>query len=158
MVEVTQEAPLPGEKSPLLSILVVAVMFLGGGAADVGLAMWLAPGSQLASFVAFLALPFAFVISLVLWQGLTLLILLVRLIAGRRGRAPREEALVTLRRKAIVMIPVPVVICAPVGLIVGLLGGGVLLSTAAFTVVGMAYGVGLWALAQKDLLPLLESA
>lgn len=149
--------PLPGESRPWLTIGVTAVMFLGGAPAGLALARWFAPGSPVAEFVAFLVLPLSFVCALVLWQGFTLLVLLLKLIAGGlKKRTQPQEAVALLRRKAALMIPVPVVFCVPAGLIVGWLGDGVLAAMGGFSAVGLIYGLGLYALAQKDLLPLLE--
>ncbi len=156
MGDVPQDVHLPGERSPLLSFLVTVVMFIGGGLAGMGLGMWVAPDSPVAQFVAFLTLPLSFIASMVLWQGLTLVLLFFRMLRRRQRNVP-EEAVQTLRRKAVVMIPVPAVFCLPAGLLVGVLGDGVVFGALAFAAVGLGYGFGLWALAQRDLLPLLDS-
>lgn len=156
MADAPKDVPLPGERSPLLSFLVTVVMFIGGGLAGVGLGMWVAPDSPVAQFVAFLVLPVSFIASMVLWQGLTLVLLLFRMLRRRQHNVP-NEAVQMLRRKAVVMIPVPVLICVPAGLLVGLLGDGVVFGAVLFAAVGLGYGFGLWALAQRDLLPLLDS-
>lgn len=152
----TQE-PNPGERRPALTIFVVAVLFLGGAAAGVGLAQLLAPESYAASFLAFFVLPISLIASMVAWQGLTMIVLFAKLLAHRKRSLPADVN-AALRRKAVVMLPIPALIATPAGVLVGLLGESVFLATALFAVVGTVYGIGLWALAQKDLLPLLADA
>jgi hypothetical protein len=133
-------------------------MFPGGAAASVGLGLWVAPDSPIAQFIAFFALPLAFGASMVLWQGLALIVLLPKALhaLARRRRPQPSDAVRTLRRKAVIMPPVCLLIMPPFGAVVGLLGDGLLLGLAAFTVAGLMYGLGMWAFAQKDLLPLME--
>src|SRR5690606_37215227 len=141
--------PLPGERKPWRSVAVVAVLLLGGAAAGVGLAQWLAPDSYAASFLSFFVLPVSIIASLVAWQGVTLIFLFARLLSHRKRALPADVN-ATLRRKAVIVLPIPPLICTPAGVLVGLLGESVIAATALFAAVGIGYGLGLWALAQKD--------
>lgn len=141
------------------ALLLTLALFVGGGFAGWGLARWRAPDSELAGIVGLFPLPVAFAASLAAWQGLTLLLLLLRV--WRRGTAVgrsvrSEEASGELRRRATVMFPIAPLVCAPCGLAVGLVAGGeVLATTAIFAVAGAAYGATLVALGRKNLLPIV---
>ncbi len=153
-----EEDHLPGEKSPVLSFFVVLIMSFGGAGAGVGLAHLLAPDSEIAHALGFIAFAGAFLASMALWQGIALIFLLVkflfRLSKGRRVQT--REALVALRRKALVMPPVCFFIIVPAGPVIGWLGGSFLLATGVFALAGLTYGLAMWGLAQRDLLPLME--
>lgn len=151
---------MPGEKHPVLSFLAILVLFLGSGLLGIGLASWLAPDSKLASFIAFPVFPLAFMISMILWQGFSLIVLIFKLLVGALKKSKRgspEDALQTLRKKAIIMIPVPVIFGGIAGALVGLLGGqGFFLALGVFTFTGFLQGLCMYLCAQKDLLPLIE--
>jgi hypothetical protein len=121
-------------------------LFLGGGAAGVGLAELLAPGSWLAQAVGLFALPIAFAAGLQAWQGLALLGLIPRLLGWRTvpGRL----------RGSLVFLPLSSGAGAVAGMIVGLASPIypwwlVLLS---YWLAGTAHGLLGWQLARRGIL------
>lgn len=147
------------ESRPALAALIAIVLFFAGGAVGSGLASALAPASGVTAMVSFLALPAAFMFSLVLWQGLTAVTLLFRLLVrGRRDPARgTSEALRQLARKAWLLVPMPLLFACAAGLVAGVLGeAGFFRVVAVYTTVGLVYGLVSYVLARRGMLPLLE--
>lgn len=152
-------APKPGlaETNPLVAALIAMGVFLLGGLICVWLPRWLAPNSDLAQFICFLALPVAFMFSMILWQGVTIIVGLFRIIT--RGKRGVRDTTITaaLARKAWLLIPLPVLLMTAGGVVTGLLGdSGFLLSVGAFVGAGLAYGLLCYGLGRAGMLPILE--
>lgn len=146
-------------------LFVLILLFLGGGWAGGALGQTLAPSAPLVWIPSFLMLPLSFVASVMLWQGFVLLVLLFRLpklLKERHAKPPapssaeatvtEERGLQELRRRAWIMIPPPVLICSLAGVLVAFGAASFIMVVAAYFAVGVAYGLLLWGLAQKDLL------
>jgi len=145
------------ETRPLLAAVVAIALFLFGGLVCAWLPRWLAPDSDLAAFVSFLALPAAFMISMLLWQGVTLVTGLFRLITQGRQGLRNATATGALARKAWLLIPLPIVFSTAAGVAAGLLGdSGLLLTVGAYALAGGAYGVLCFGLGRAGMLPILE--
>lgn len=145
------------ETNPLLAGLVALGVFLLGGTICVWLPGWLAPDSELAAFVSFLALPAAFMLSMVIWQGLTLVVGLFKLLTGGRRNLRDSNATTALASKAWLLIPIPLVFNTITGIVTGILGdSGFLLTVAAYMAAGLGYGLLCFSLGRSGMLPILE--
>lgn len=146
------------ERYPVRALFMTLALFFGGGAIGNGLAGWLAPESGVTALSSFLALPAAFMLSLVLWQGFTVMLMLLKAFRGQRPHGPRDVgALQALVDKAWLLVPLPVLFATAAGLIAGLLGEHDFSTTvAAYAGVGLAYGLVCRALGRAGMLPLLE--
>jgi len=155
----TKQQTLLAESRPGMAALVAIGLFFAGGAIGAGLAAWLAPGSGVAAMTSFLALPAAFMLSLVLWQGLTAVIMLFRLLLRRRAReaSGTATALSQLARKAWVLVPLPMMFLGAAGLISGALGDTAFFVTLfVYIFSGGVYGLICYYLGRTGRLPLLE--
>ncbi|MCB9893015.1 MAG: hypothetical protein H6839_01035 [Planctomycetes bacterium] len=145
------------ETNPLAAGLIAMGVFLLGGLICVWLPRWLAPDSDFAAFISFLALPAAFMLSMVLWQGVTVLFGLFRRITrGKRG--VRDTSITgALARKAWLLIPAPVLFNTGTGIATGLLGhSGFALTVGVYAGAGLAYGLLCFGLGRAGMLPILE--
>lgn len=140
---------------PWLSLLLYLGLFFGGGWLGIVVARMLAPGSGLAEFVSFLALPAAFIFGIFGWAGAAIPAAIWRLLR-RRAAQPVEES----DSKPIIVpgsyafVPAALATCVPAGMLVGVLAPGpgfgwVLL---LYTGLGLAFGVACWLLARAGYL------
>lgn len=151
----TSEAPGIAESRPLLAALVGLAMFFGGGGVGYGLAVWLAPESGVAALVSFLSLPSAFMLSMLLWQGITLISGIFRVLT--RGRGKRHSISRALSRKAPLLLPAPILLNVAAGVVTCLLGeAGFALTAAVYTAVGAAYAALCFGLGRAGMLPIFQ--
>ena len=108
-----------------VQVFVLALLFLGGGIAGLGIAHVVAPGSFAAEFFGTFAFPLSFGIGLQGWVGMALV----------------TEAWRTIRRGG--------------GLLIGIFGStlGVLVTTGLYLALGLSYGVACWLYAKNGYLP-----
>ena len=145
------------ETRPLLSALIALAVFFGGGALGSVLASWLAPDSGVTALFSFLAFPAAFMISLVMWQGFTLLIALFRFLGRKREVFKDSSALEALARKAWQLLPLPVIFSVVAGLLAATLGdSGFITTLGVYFLSGCAYGLLCFVLGRRGMLPMLE--
>ncbi|HKY07920.1 MAG TPA: hypothetical protein VJQ55_06750 [Candidatus Binatia bacterium] len=150
-------------RSPLVLAVILAVVFLGGGAVGLGLAGHFAPNSHAAAFVSFFALPLALVAGFQAWLGLAIIILLpgffIRLLTG----APAVSTPISSREfvppGSAVFVPIASSFGLGAGLIVGFLSDAytVWIVTFAYWLVGSAYGLLVWLLARSGYVPFSDS-
>jgi len=132
---------------------VLAVLFLGGGAAGVGLSRYLVPGSFLAQFLGLFTFPVPFVVGLQAWLGLAVGVAMWRTAA--HGPARPGEQRTEIPAGAIAFIPVSVACVGTIGLLVGLLGSslGILATLGLYVLLGVGYGTACWLAARSGYLP-----
>ncbi len=148
--------PLLAESRPGLAALIAVGVFFAGGALGSALSACLAPGSGIAAMVGLLALPAAFMLSLILWQGFTILAALLQLIAGRRHKVRGRSVVEGLTHKAGLLLPLPLLFATVAGAITGLAGdSGFITSVLTYLAAGLAYGLLCRALGSHGALPLL---
>jgi hypothetical protein len=137
---------MPGSAGTLAVVSAFAGLFLGGGAAGVGLAALLAPGSWLAQAVGLFALPVAFAAGLQAWQGLALFGLLLRLLGRRTAPVGLPGSFVFL--------PLSSGAGALAGTIVGLASSAYpwWLVGLSYWVMGTAHGLLAWRLGRQGVL------
>jgi len=130
-------------------------LFFGGGYLGILLSRELAPGSGLAEFVSFLALPAAFVIGIVAWAGAAIPAAVRRLVRLRRRRDHEERPEPTIPPGSAAFVPAALVTCLLAGAIVDALsprlGFGWVI--CLYAVLGLGYGVACWRLARAGYLP-----
>jgi hypothetical protein len=131
----------------------LAILFLGGGAAGVGLSRYLVPGSFLAQFVGLFTFPVPFVIGLQSWLGLALGVAMWRTAA--HGPAKPGERLSEIPAGSIAFVPVSVMFVGGAGLLIGLLGSslGILATLGLYVLLGFGYGMACWLAARSGYLP-----
>lgn len=148
--------PLLAESRPGTAALIAVAVFFTGGVLGEMIANWSAPESGVIAIFSFLALPAAFMVSLVLWQGFTFIVLLAKLLAGGRKAAMGRRALDALTARAWLLVPLPVIFMSVAGLVAGVLGNhGFIISVFTYFALGTAYGVGCYWLGRTGRLPLL---
>ena len=133
------------------TIVLLPVLFLGGGAAGVGLSQLLAPQSFVAQFVGLFSFPVAFVAGLHLWLGFAIAIALWRTLT----RGPRKADGVEIPGGSIVFVPACVVIIGCAGLLIGIFGSslGIIATTGLYLLLGLGYGIACWLTARSGYLP-----
>ena len=151
-------------RSPWLTLPIFFGLFFGGGWAGIQVSRALAPGSGVAEFVSFLALPAAFVVGLAGWAGAAIPAAVGRLIRLARER-PRErdgstppkpeESRARIPPGSFAFVPAGLATCTISGMVVaglsGSLGFGWVLGL--YAALGLAYGVACWRLARTGYLP-----
>jgi hypothetical protein len=135
-------------------------VFFGGAGAGIALARVVAPGSDVAQFVAFLVLPLALATGFQLWLGAAIVLLLPRLVRAIRRREWRAD--VVTPAEEIHDVPPghgAFVVTgtgwgAAAGLIVGFLpsASSFIAAAGAFVALGLGYGLLTRALARRGLL------
>lgn len=147
---------------PLLQVACCFAGFAGGPALGIGVAHWVAPGSELAQIVSPLAFALAFAAGLLAWFGLGFVATvggaLVRMLRGRwrwRAGPPASELLVPPGYA--VFLPLGIALGLAAGSLVGVATDASLLrACAAYAAAGAAYGASLRALAHRGYLPFPE--
>lgn len=144
----------------MLGTLVMLTLFFGGGVLGTQVAARLAPGSVLADFASFLALPAGFIVGFVAWAGAALPAAIRQLRRMRRkersGRAKEGGASrVTIPPGSFAFVPVCTIANALCGLIAGAASEhySLIRVLAIYLSIGLAYGVLCWRLARIGLLP-----
>ena len=132
---------------------VLALLFLGGGAAGVGLSWSLAPESVVAQFVGLFTFPLPFVIGLQAWLGLAIGVAMWR--TAVRGPVAPADARAETPAGSIVFVPVSVAFVSAVGLVIGILGSslGILATLGLYVLLGLGYGTACWIAARSGYLP-----
>jgi hypothetical protein len=147
--------------SPWAQLVVTMVVFFGGAVAGTALAGFVAPGSDVAQFVAFLVLPLALGTGFQLWLGAALVLLLPRLVRAIRrrewrgdGETPIDDVhFVPPGHAAFVVTGAGWSLAA--GVAIGLLPSATSFvgAAGAFAALGLGYGLLARALARAGLLP-----
>jgi len=137
-----------------IQVLVLVVLFLGGGAAGVELSRRLAPQSFLAQFVGLFSFAVPFVVGMNLWLGSAIVVELWRRVAGRRAVIRASTSDVPAGSAA--FVPVCGALVPIAGLLIGILGSslGVLGTVALYLLLGLSYGTACWLFARLGYLPL----
>lgn len=138
-----------------LQVLVLTVLFLGGGLAGASLSNLLAPESILAQFVGLFTFAFPFILGMHYWLGLAIVIALWRL--ARHGRAGMAKMRVKAPPGSIVFVPTCTVLVGVAGLLIGMLGSslGIVATVGLYLLAGLAYGTACWLAARSGYLPFL---
>lgn len=145
------------DTKPFVAALIALGMFFAGGALGELLSFWRAPDSGVVAMISFLALPGAFMLSMVIWQGFTIFVGLLNYLRGRRQTIEDRSPSVALARKAWLLVPAPVVFAAFTGIVAGVLGeSGFIGTTAIYTTTGFAYGMCCFWMGRAGLLPILS--
>jgi hypothetical protein len=133
-------------------------LFLGGGAAGIGLARALAPDSWVAETVSFFALPVAFAAGLQAWYGLALFSLIPRVLRWLSG-PHASPAGVRLTRPvqlpgSFVFLPLSSGAGTVAGIVVGLVSSTypVWFVVLVYWLVGTIHGLLAWRLAHRGVL------
>ncbi len=136
-------------------ILVLVLLFLGGGSFGVWLAVRLAPESILAQFVGLFSFSLSFAIGLQSWLGAALVVEVIRLIA-RRGRRLTPDERSAMPPGSFVFVPTCAGMITCAGLLIGVFGSslGVIATTGLYLVLGLGYGVACWLFARAGYLPI----
>ncbi len=159
--EVTERRPEPRRlhpPGPLLIAVTITSLFLGGGAAGLGLAAALARDSRLAEFVSFFALPVAFAVGMQAWYGVALLSLVPRLLGRLRGVRPvgarDSRGAAPGLPGAFVFLPISSAAGAVAGVVAALASSSRpgWLVVLVYWLVGTAYGALAWRLARGGFL------
>jgi hypothetical protein len=144
-----------GERvSVRVQVFVLALLFLGGGAAGVGLARSLAPESWAAQFVGLFSLSLPFAVGMQAWLGLALATELWR--AAKRGGRPRNAAAgADIPGGSFAFVPTCVLLVGAAGMLIGIFGSslGLLATTGLYLALGLSYGVACWLYAKNGYLP-----
>jgi len=140
--------------SPWLAASIVFGMFFGGGYLGIRLARALAPGSDLAEFVSFLALPAAFILGFIGWAGAAGIVAMKRLLQ-RKAAPSRQPGGVVIPPGSMAFIPPALVAGLAAGTVTGVLSSdtGFASSLLAYGSTGLGYGVACWLLARAGYLP-----
>jgi hypothetical protein len=136
-------------------------VLFGGAGAGMALARVVAPGSNVAQMVAFLALPLALVTGFQLWLGAAIVLLLPRLVRVIRRREWQADVHAPVEKICEVppghgaFVVTGTGWGAAAGLIVGVLpaAASFVVAAGAFIALGLGYGVLTRALAKHGLLP-----
>jgi hypothetical protein len=136
-------------------ILVLALLFLGGGSFGVWLAARLAPESILAQFVGLFSFSLSFAVGLQNWLGAAIVVEVIRLIQRRGRRLPPEERSAT-PPGSFVFVPTCAGMITGAGLLIGVFGSslGVIGTTGLYLLLGLGYGVACWLFARAGYLPI----
>lgn len=136
-------------------VLVLTLLFLGGGSFGVWLSGRLAPESILAQFVGLFSFSLPFAIGLQSWLGAAIVVEVIRLIARRGRRLPPEQRSAT-PPGSFVFVPTCTALITCAGLLIGVFGSslGVIATTGLYFLLGLAYGVACWLCARAGYLPI----
>ena len=134
-------------------MFVLALLFLGGGAAGLGIAQSLAPDSWAAQFVGLFSLSLPFAIGMNLWLGFAITTELWRAVR-RRGR-PAPGAASPIPPGSIAFVPTCLVMVGCSGIVIAMLGSrlGALPTVGLYLILGLFYGVACWLYARNGYLP-----
>ena len=135
-------------------VFVLALLFLGGGVAGLGIARWVAPGSFAAEFFGMFAFPLSFGIGMQNWLGLALVIEGWRTIR-RGGRRRPDSGEPRIPPGSFAFVPISVLLVGGAGLLIALFGSsiGALATIALYLVLGLSYGIACWLYARNGYLP-----
>ena len=138
-----------------MQAFVLALLFIGGGVAGLGIARVVAPGSFAAEFFGMFAFPLSFGIGLQTWLGAALITETWRTIR-RGGRRADDSGDVRIPPGSIVFVPVSLGIVGAAGLPIALFGSsiGPLATIALYPMLGLFYGVTCWLYAKNGYLPI----
>lgn len=147
-------------RSPWLTIPIFLGLFFGGGFGGIHLARALAPGSGLAEFVSFVALPLAFMIGMLGWAGAAIpeaIRRLTRLIREKENPPPVEVTRPepTIPPGSFAFVPAALIVSVPSGFVVASVSTdwGFASALCLYSALGLGYGVLCWKLAQTGYLP-----
>ena len=132
----------------------LALLFLGGGVAGLGIARWVAPGSFAAEFFGTFAFPLSFGIGMQAWLGMALVTEAWRTI--RRGFRPlAKSGELRIPPGSFAFVPTSVVLIGGAGLPIGIFGSslGLLTTIALYLMLGLFYGTACWLYARNGYLP-----
>ena len=147
------------ERAPWLQTVAVFGGFFIGPFAALRVAALQAPGSELVQTVGVLAFAMVFAGGAVVWLGLGLAAVIVRFFASLvRGRAPAPETPAARDRLVPPGYAVFVMLGVAAGSSVGVLAGvatdlSIPLATVTWALLGLGYGLLLWAAAHHGYLP-----
>lgn len=145
------------ETRPTLAAMISLGVLFASGAIGAWLAQWRAPDSWITAILSFLALPVAFMLSLLLWQGMTALVMLVKFLLGRGHWATERSSLEALANKAFLLVPLPIIFSFFSGLIAALLGDYGFFSTLViYLFSGGAFGMGCYFLGRAGMFPMFD--
>jgi hypothetical protein len=147
-------------RSPWLTIPTTFGLFFGGGYAGTQAARTLAPDSPVAEFVSFLALPAGLLIGFVAWAAVAAPAALRRFVRLARVRSGSPDSIDgvsagTIPPGSFAFVPAALVTSTLPGMVVAATSTrlGVAWVLCLYAVVGLAYGVACWKLAQSGYLP-----
>jgi hypothetical protein len=135
-------------------VFVLALLFLGGGVAGLGIARSVAPSSFAAEFFGMFAFPLSFAIGMQAWLGMALVTEAWRTI--RRGFRPlAKSGEVRVPPGSFAFVPVSALLVGGAGLPIGIFGSslGVLWTIALYLTLGLFYGTACWLYARSGYLP-----
>lgn len=135
-------------------VVVLVILFLGGGVAGLGIARSVAPGSFAAEFFGMFAFPLSFGIGMQAWLGMALVTDAWRTI--RRGFRPAADAgKVRIPPGSFAFVPTSVLLIGCAGLLIGIFGSslGLLTTVALYLTLGLVYGIACWLYARNGYLP-----
>src|SRR5688500_1566784 len=135
-------------------VFVMAILFLGGGVAGLGIARAVAPGSFAAELFGMFAFPLSFGIGMTAWLGMALVTEAGRTI--RRGFGPAADAgTVRIPPGSFAFVPTSVLLVGGAGLLIGIFGSslGLLPTIALYLTLGLFYGIACWLYARNGYLP-----
>ena len=138
-----------------LSLLLYLGLFFGGGGLGIWVARMVAPDSNLAVFVSFLALPAGFMFGIFGWAGAAIPAA-IRILLRRRAAQPIEksDSRLIIVPGSFAFVPAALVTCVPAGVLVGILSpspgfAGTLL---LYVGLGLMFGCACWMLARAGYL------
>jgi hypothetical protein len=138
-----------------VQVFVMALLFLGGGVAGLGVARSVAPGSFAAEFFGTFAFPLSFGIGMQTWLGMALVTEAWRTI--RRGFRPaaRQPGEMRIPPGSFAFVPTSVLLVGGAGLLIAIFGSslGVLGTIALYLTLGVSYGTACWLYARNGYLP-----
>jgi hypothetical protein len=135
-------------------VAVVAILFLGGGFAGLGIARFVAPGSLTAEFIGLFSLSLPFAIGMQAWLGLAVVTAAWRAIR-RRGQAAASANDARIPPGSFAFVPTCVLLVGMAGVLMALLGSsiGTLATIALYLTLGALYGTACWLYAKNGYLP-----
>ena len=136
-------------------VLVLALLFVGGGAAGALLPAWLAPGSFAAEAVGFFSFVVPFALGMQAWLGLAIVLALWGHIRRLRHPDAVRPTRADIPSGSFVFVPISTTIVGIAGLVIGLLGSslGVLGTFTLYLLLGLLYGLACWTAARSGYLP-----
>jgi hypothetical protein len=137
-----------------VQVTVVAILFLGGGFAGVGIARFVAPGSLAAEFIGLFSLSLPFAVGMQAWLGLALVTAAWRAIR-RRERAAASAGEASIPPGSFAFVPTCIVLVGSAGVLIALVGStvGALATIALYLTLGLLYGTACWLYAKNGYLP-----
>jgi hypothetical protein len=135
-------------------VFVMALLFLGGGVAGLGVARSVAPGSFAAEFFGTFAFPLSFGIGMQGWLGMALVTEAWRTI-GRGFRPAANPGDVRIPPGSFAFVPTSVLLVGGAGLMIAIFGSslGALATIALYLTLGLCYGIACWLYARNGYLP-----